>query len=353
MSGPIDVVALSGFLSQAARSDVVVSALARLQGGAIQENWSLDLRIAGGPHAGQHSLVLRTDAPSAVQESRPRSQEFALLKAAHAAGVTVPEPLFLCTDPAVIGKPFYIMRRATGTAAGHVLTRGEERPALTRRLGTELARIHRIRPPRADLDFLTLPARSPALDAIAKYRDFLDTHRAPHPTVEYGLRWLEQRAEELAPPTAPLVLCHHDFRTGNYMVDDAAPGPDGSGLTAVLDWEFADWSDPMEDVAWFCARCWRFGAPDREAGGIGSRADFYRGYVQGGGFPVEPGAIRFWEVMAHVRWAVIALQQAERHIGGGERSLDLALTGRRPAELELEILILTAEDDWREEARHA
>ena len=41
-----------------------------------------------------------------------------------------------------------------------------------------------------------------------------------------------------------------------------------------------------------------------------------------------------------MRWAVIALQQSDRHMLGGERSLDLALTGRRASECELEILML-------------
>jgi len=37
---------------------------------------------------------------------------------------------------------------------------------------------------------------------------------------------------------------------------------------------------------------------------------------------------------------VIALQQADRHMIGGERDLDLALTGRRATECELELLML-------------
>jgi hypothetical protein len=51
--------------------------------------------------------------------------------------------------------------------------------------------------------------------------------------------------------------------------------------------------------------------------------------------------------MAHIRWAVIALQQGERHLSGGEASLDLALTGRIAAELEHEVLRLTAPEHWR------
>jgi hypothetical protein len=42
---------------------------------------------------------------------------------------------------------------------------------------------------------------------------------------------------------------------------------------------------------------------------------------------------------------VTAILQGERHVTGGETSLDLALTGRRPAELELEILHMIRNSD--------
>ena len=50
---------------------------------------------------------------------------------------------------------------------------------------------------------------------------------------------------------------------------------------------------------------------------------------------------RFWQVMAHLRWAVIAMQQAERHRSRGEASLELALTAHVVPDLEWEILALT------------
>ena len=46
--------------------------------------------------------------------------------------------------------------------------------------------------------------------------------------------------------------------------------------------------------------------------------------------------------MAHMRWAVIALQQGDRFVSGGERNLELALTAHIVPELELEILRQTA-----------
>ncbi len=325
--------ALAGWLTQACAAESVrIAALDKLGGGAIQENWRLTVEVEGGDRAGRHDWVLRTDAASAVSASHTRLQEFALLKAAHAAGVLVPEPLFACSDAGVTGGPFYIMARVGGRAEGHILVRDklllERSDALVEALGREMAGIHAIVPPRDDLDFLSVPDGRPALGRVAAYRGYLDELSDPQPALEFALRWLELNA----PPRGEIVLCHGDFRTGNLMVEDGE-------LTGVLDWEFAAWSDPMEDVAWFCARCWRFGAWDREAGGLGSRAAFYRGYEAESGRLVDHAAIPYWEIMAAVRWAVIALQQGERYLSGGEDSLELALTGLRAPEMELDALI--------------
>lgn len=322
---------LDAFIREAAGADTVeVEAGALLGGGAIQENRALTVSIAGGAHAGTHEFVLRAEAPATIPESRPLFQQFALLRAAAEAGVRVPEPLWYCDDPAVAGRPFYLMRRVSGDALGNRVTRSGPFPELAAELARQLARIHTIAPPRTDLDFLVLPEPTPALAAVAAYRGYLDAEPEPHPALEWTLRWLERNAL----PAGEIVLCHRDFRTGNYMVD-------GGALTGVLDWEFAGWGDPHEDVAWFCARCWRFAAPEREAGGIAGRETFYSAYEAASGRAIDREVIPYWEAMAHVRWAVIALQQAMRHRSGAEPSLELALIGRRLAELEYECLNLT------------
>ena len=324
--------ALAAFIRERAGADsVAVSGKRRLAGGAIQENRALDVDIAGGPLAGRHALVLRTEAKSSVPLSQPVARQFAYLAIARSVGMTVPEPLWYSDDPGIVGAPFYLMRRVPGEALGNRVVRRGADPALAERLGRELARLHSIAPPDDALAFLGDPPADAAAAGIALYRGFLDREEMPHPAIEWGLRWLETH------PVAPgeIVLCHHDFRTGNYMVDEG-------GLTGILDWEFAGWSDPMEDVAWFCARCWRFGAHALEAGGIAARAPFYAGYEAESGRRIEPRKIHFYEVMAHVRWAVIALHQCGRHLSGAEPDLELALIGRRLPELEHEILRLTA-----------
>jgi aminoglycoside phosphotransferase (APT) family kinase protein len=333
-SDPPSIPALGEFLAAASGAHTVeIIDLMRLHGGALQQNWGLDARFAGGALDGQQRLVLRSSSATAIAASLTRLQEFAVQQAAFRAGVTVPEPLFASEDRAIFGKPFFVMRRTPGIAAPDRIT-GDRAfdpvlPTLAERLGRELARIHMIRPPRGDLAFLAPCEKIGPVQQIVGIRAYLDRHPTPRPVLEWGMRWLETH---LPPPAAP-VLCHHDFRTGNYLLD-------GGELTAILDWEFAGWGDPHEDIGWFCCKSWRFARLDREAGGIADRAAFYRGYESESGRLIDPHRVRFWEIMASARWAMIALEQTDRYVIGGSRDLDLALTGRRATECELEILML-------------
>lgn len=318
-------------LEQTGAGKIDITGAKLLSGGAIQENWLLSLTVSGGQQNGLEHIVLRTDAASGVDESHGRVDEYRLLSAGFDAGMTVPEPLALEHSGSVIGKPFYLMRKADGTANPRVLTRDANldphRTELARQIGREMAKLHRIRPPRADLDFLGKAPTDPAEQRISELYGFLDSLPKAYPALEWGLRWLELNR----PAPGSTVLCHRDFRTGNYMV---AHGK----LTGVLDWEFAGWSDPLEDIGWFCARCWRFGSDEREAGGIGSRHDLYAGYEEEAGAALDWSLVPYWEVLATARWGAIALLQGERHNSGAEHSIELALTGRKAAEMELDIL---------------
>ncbi|MEZ5774013.1 MAG: phosphotransferase family protein [Hyphomicrobiaceae bacterium] len=311
---------------------VVFDQVELLSGGAIGENWRLDLSVTDGPRAGRHAWVLRTDAASRMAMSHDRASEFALIRAAAAAGVRVPEPIAVMPDAALIGAPFMIVGHVAGSAQARRIVRDPRLPEfgddLARSLGAELARLHAIRPPVADLAFLALPSRPPARAAVAAMRADLDRCSEPRPALEYVLGWLDRNA----PDPQGLVLAHGDFRTGNYMID-------GGRLTAILDWEFAHWGDRHEDLGWFTARCWRFGADEREAGGIARAEALYEGYESAGGDPVDRAAMPYWRILASARWAVVALLQGERHLTGGETSLELLLTGMMAPEMEYDALL--------------
>lgn len=327
-SGP----AIAAWLAESTGArEARVEGLERLGGGAIQENWRLEVELAGGRRAGRHKLVLRTDSPTRVPVSWSRAQEYRIQEVAHRAGVTVPEPFALCEDPAVVGSSFYLMRYVTGEARGSRLVRDPEVRArgeqLAARLGAELAALHRVAPPVSGLEFIPVPRGSAAAARVAEYRRHLDELGSSECVLEWALAWLARHAPAAVPPR----LLHADFRTGNYLVHHGE-------LTAVLDWEFAGFGDPLEDLGWMLGRYWRFGAYELESGGIGSREALLAGYEAAAGYSVDRAAVPYWEVMGTVRWAVIALQQAARHFVGKEPSIELALTAHVLPVLELDLL---------------
>ena len=310
---------------------VAISGAELLSGGAVQENWRIDVLIDGGPRAGAHALVLRTDAVARLPMSLDRTRELACIRVAHVAGVLVAEPIAECVDKSVIGASFAVQRLLPGTAQARRIVRdpnlAKHGPALARQLGEQLARIHAVRPPRADLTFLALPEPDAIGAGVAEMRRALDKASEARPALEYVLSWLLANR----PASAPIALVHGDFRTGNYLVADAR-------LTGILDWEFCHWGDPREDLGWFCARCWRFGNDKLAAGGIATRDDLLAGYNAVSETPIAADELAFWEIFAAARWATIALLQGQRFLTGGERSLELALTGLMPAEMELDAL---------------
>jgi aminoglycoside phosphotransferase (APT) family kinase protein len=173
----------------------------------------------------------------------------------------------------------------SGRASSKDRTLGGDRARLAEALGRELAKVHAIRPPRADLAFLGRPEPEPARAEVARLRATLDALGAVRPSLEWGLRW----AELHAPPCPAPTLVHRDFRTGNYMVD-------GQGLTGVLDWEFAGWGDPMSDLGWFCAECWRFGRPELEAA-ASARGPISTAATRRAAAPlIDDAAVRYWEI---------------------------------------------------------
>ena len=286
-----------------------------LAGGASKEAWAVDLRTAEGTQA----LLVRRAAGGVIHaDTLPLEQEFCVLEAAHAAGVSVPRPVAYLGE--LDGREAFAMERVEGETIGRRIVR-EPPPALPLQMADELARIHAI--PPAGLPFL------PQGDVLERFRGELDSVDEPHPAIELGLHWLEERLPRGRPPT----VCHGDFRLGNLVV-----GPDG--LTHVLDWEFAHLGDPVEDVAWPLVRAWRFGADDRRLGGVGDVEPYLERYNELTGRDVPLEELDAWEVLGNVKWAIGSLTQSRRHLRGEERSVELAVLGRLAAEKEWELLRL-------------
>jgi aminoglycoside phosphotransferase (APT) family kinase protein len=323
---------LTAFLADTMERPVTVSELRPLAGGASRETWRLRAEVGSDEPV---LLVLRLDMAATMNPAAlSRAEEFHLLQRASDAGIRCPRPVALCVDPAVLGAPFFLMEYVAGESIGPRVARRPElaaaRAALAPQMAQQLALIHRLEPlpslPRPQ------PPHSPALQIVTSLRQTLADLQIDSPGLAAGLRWLEQHAP---PAPEPLLLLHGDFRIGNIIVDE-------QGLAAVIDWEFAHVGDPLEDVAWPLVRDWRFGQDKLRLGGIAPSEPYLEAYERESGVVVDRAAVRYWEIMGNMKWAVTCLVQAERHLSGADPSIELASLGRRSAEMEYELLRLIA-----------
>ena len=309
-------------------TDVTIVNLRALTGGASRTTWAFDA-VTGEQH---RSLILRTGPPDDVHagmELEARAQA-----AAAAAGAPLPHILVADNSPAALGNPFLICDEIQGETVVRRIQRQLDhaggqaaRTGLLRQCAQALAAIHRADPHIPGL------ARQ---DQLAQWRERLDAMGDTTATFEWAFRWLAANRPRKSQPSAD-VLVHGDYRMGNLIVD-------GSDLAAVLDWELVHLGEAYDDLAWFCIRAWRFGAPaSLGAGGLGSIESFLRAYEQASATTVDRVAFHWWLVLATLRWGVICRYQAERHLSGQFRSVELAAIGRRVCETEWDLLDLLEE----------
>ncbi len=218
----------------AAALDAPVERAVLLAGGASKEAWAVD-------SDGRELLIRRAAGGVIHQATLTLEQEFEVLRAAHEAGVKVPEPIGYLGE--IDGREAFVMERIHGETIGRRIVKAPP-PGLDVQLAEELAKIHAIPPSR--LPFLE------SADKVARFYEELDSVGEPHPAIELGLHW----AKERLPTHRENVVVHGDWRIGNIAVDE-------QGIVAVLDWEFAHLADPVEDLAWPLVRAWRFGADDQ------------------------------------------------------------------------------------------
>jgi aminoglycoside phosphotransferase (APT) family kinase protein len=314
--------ALAPVVSTALGVDAAIENLRALTGGASRSTWAFD---AITPEE-RRALILRVGPPDDVHASM--ELEARVQAVAAAAGTPVPHVLVADNSAAALGNPFLICEEVEGETIARRIDRQLEkaggqtaRSELLSQCAQALAAIH-----RADADDPELATQ----DQLAEWRSRLDAMGDTTATFEWAFRWLAANRPAPSPPH----LVHGDYRMGNLIVD-------GSDLAAVLDWELVHVGEVYEDLAWFCIRAWRFGAPaDRAAGGLGSVEDFLCGYEQAGGTAVDRAAFHWWLVLATLRWGVICRYQAERHLSGQTRSVELAAIGRRVCETEWDVLNL-------------
>src|SRR4051794_11960017 len=308
---------LADALEHTLGAPVEITGLQRLTGGASRETWAFT--------ANGQELILRRDPPGRPSAPGVMRREADAMRACARAGLRVPEVL-ADDDGTLLGTTGLVMRRVPGETIARRILRDDEfaraRDVLVGDLARFLAGLHALDPAQVP----GVEAPDPIGPIWEKYRR-LDDESA---TFERAHEWLSSHR----PPHAADALIHGDLRLGNVIV-----GP--SGLEAVIDWELIHRGDPLEDLAWLCLKAWRFGAP-LEVGGLGTVDELVDAYEDAGGRPVDRHALRWWSVAKTLTWGIGCMLQADFHLSGRVRSVELATVGRRVAEQEWDLIELLA-----------
>ena len=209
--------------------------------------------------SGAGTLVLRRPPLRAVRPTaHDMAREHRVLSALTGTAVPVPEPVHLCTDPAVLGAPFYLMCRVDGVIARESFPPGyaesaADRVAATHALVDVLADLHAVDPAAVGLAGFGRPdgyLERQLRRWLGEWEALRDTDR---PVVD-ALAAELARGRPAAAPSGPVV--HGDYRLDNVVLDPAHPGR----VAAVLDWEMSTLGDPLADLGLLLVY-WQQGRP--------------------------------------------------------------------------------------------
>lgn len=173
------------------------------------------------------------------------SREYRVLAALAHSVVPVPATVAYCSDPGIIGAPFYLMEYIVGvvyrSGAQLAALSGDEATCVADGLVDALVGLHTTEPAAIGLDGFGRPD-----GFLARQLDRWGRQAAASRsrTVE-GLDGLGRRLTAAIPAQAPAALVHGDYRLDNVIMAAGTPGR----VRAVLDWEMAALGDPLTDLA--------------------------------------------------------------------------------------------------------
>ena len=160
----------------------------------------------------------------------------------------------------------------------------------------QLALLHTLAPAAAGIDWMHRPvdAREAALAHAEAIWDQMG-HLALEPLGTFGMVWLRRHVPE---HIDRLSVLHGDAGTGNYLVDE-------TGMTGVIDWEWAHLGDPMEDLGSAVMH-----ASFHPAGDLPTALARYEA---ASGIPVDLAKVRYYAAHLYIR-SVVALSAHVAHL---------------------------------------
>jgi aminoglycoside phosphotransferase (APT) family kinase protein len=299
--------------------ELAVTDLRRTSSGFSRENWPFDASWRTGGGVERAELIMRRDPVGSVLVT-DRREEFAVLRALETSPVPAPRARFIDADGTFLERPAVVMERVAGDCDWFVVN--GERPLAVRREFARralalLAAIHAVDWRAAGLGpVLGVPPSGTGAASAAVDHWEMELRRQqlePFPELELVLGWL--RANEPVAQTTALV--HGDFKPGNMLIRSGPDADDAVEIVAMLDWETAHLGDPLEDIGWITNPLRH---REHQIPGEWERADIMRAYEELTGLRVSDADIRFWNVLANFKLAVIVITGVRSFVEGrGDR----------------------------------
>lgn len=304
---PLDV--LSGYFHDQDIGLTSLTGQSQFPGGYSNLTYQLDTNI--GP------IILRKGPRGAekIKRGHDMVREYGILKRLAEAGFqSIPTPLHVCEDPAVVGSPFYLMRRVEGMIyRGGQKTQisAERMHLLSNRLCDTLVDLHRLDIESTGLHSLGKPEGFVERQVLGWTQRYEAAKTETLPNMDILANWL---IHHIPPAQAPVVL-HNDFKFDNVVF-----GEDDQ-VRALLDWEMATVGDPLIDVGVALSYWAEAGDSDFEKSfnitwwpGCLTRAEFAQRYAELSGRDIT--YLPFYYVFGLFKNAVVMQQILARYQAG-------------------------------------
>jgi aminoglycoside phosphotransferase (APT) family kinase protein len=207
--------------------------------------------------------VLRRKPPGKLLPSAHAvDREFRVIRALHAQGFPVAEPVVYCADESVAGTAFYVM----SFVSGRVFWNPEipdvaptERTSIYDAMNATIARLHSFDPAQLGLSDFGRGENYVARQVERWSKQYRASETQTIDEMERLIAWLPGHL----PPAGPVRLVHGDYRLDNMIL-----APDRAEVLAVLDWELSTLGDPLADFTYHLMQ-WHMPQED-SGGGTGS-----------------------------------------------------------------------------------
>jgi aminoglycoside phosphotransferase (APT) family kinase protein len=268
---------------------------------------------------GTRLILRRPPLGGVLPSAHDMQREYRVLSALQQTPVPVPLPLAMCTDPDVLGYPFYVMDDVPGyvlrNRADTARLAPAQRAAVADDLIVHLAELHAV-------DFAAI-----GLSEFGRPDGY--THRQVR---RWRQQWLAIGARRLAdmelllsrladrvPPRAEATVVHGDYRLDNTII-----GAGHTRIAAVIDWELSTLGDPLTDLGMLLTYWHDLGDIEREAipvaAGLTAHEGFPRSEQVAERYSRLTGrdlsGLPFYRALGCMKLAVILEGVRARHSGG-------------------------------------